>query len=203
MIGRFVVALPFLIAISATASPASTDRAITGQLCRGAVCFPRQVETAGRTLDLHGAALFTYWGFEVYSAALYTTQPGVQRGTRILSGDSPVRLELHYHRNVNRRDIIRASETMLRENAFVNYAAIEDSWRTFQRLLRDVGEGDRYTILLIPGQGIELQLNGVEIGRVDHPEFAAAYLRIWLCDTYPINETMRDKLLARRAGDYR
>jgi hypothetical protein len=50
----------------------------------------------------------------------------------------------------------------------------------FNSLYRDVKAGQRYVFTYVPGQGLEMTLDGEVLGKVAGEEFASAYMSIWL-----------------------
>ncbi|MGB3648542.1 MAG: chalcone isomerase family protein, partial [Desulfobulbales bacterium] len=50
----------------------------------------------------------------------------------------------------------------------------------FNSFYRDVKAGQRYVFSYVPGQGLEMELDGEVLGKVAGAEFAAAYMSIWL-----------------------
>jgi hypothetical protein len=63
----------------------------------------------------------------------------------------------------------------------------------FNSFYRDVKAGQRYVFSYVPGHGLEMQLDGQVLGRVESTEFAAAYMSIWL-GPIPVSKTLQKGL---------
>ena len=143
---------------------------------------------------LAGSAHYTYWGFDVYDAALWV-EPGFR-------ADEPERgrfaLELKYLRSFKGGDIARRSITeMKRVGDFTE--AQEQAWLlAMQAAFPDVAVGDRLTGIHLPGQGARFLANGRPSGDVSDPEFARLFFGIWLSDKS--SEPQKRAVLLGRSG---
>ena len=110
-------------------------------------------------------------------------------------GRVPKRLEFRYSRKLRADQITEAAEEFLERNLSPDLIArLRPSIEALNRLYIDVGEGDRYALTYLPGEGTSLDLNGRRLGTVDGDEFAAAYYSIWLGDK-PISSDFKAALL--------
>ena len=53
--------------------------------------------------------------------------------------------------------------------------------------------GQRYVFTYVPGQGLEMALDGEVLGKVAGDEFAAAYMSIWL-SPMPVSKGLQEGL---------
>ena len=107
----------------------------------------------------------------------------------------PKRLEFRYSRKLRADQITEAAEEFLERNLSPDLIArLRPSIEALNRLYIDVGEGDRYGLTYLPGEGTSLDLNGRRLGTVEGDEFAAAYYSIWLGDK-PISRDFKEALL--------
>ncbi len=136
--------------------------------------------------------------FKGYAAALYRDDCKAPEG--VLS-DAPRRLELSYFWAIDGDKFGEAAETLLRRNLDpAAFAALEERMNRLHASYRSVEPGDRYALTYVPGLGTELALNGRMLTRIEGEDFARAYFGIWL-GRNPIDEKLRDALLARKIGD--
>ncbi|MEY4651490.1 MAG: hypothetical protein RI884_71 [Pseudomonadota bacterium] len=131
---------------------------------------------AGAELVPAGRGRLTWWGFEVYDAALWTA-----RGFRVEQfASQPFVLELTYQRNFSAAEISRASlQEMRRHGAFD--AAQAERWQAqLAAALPDVQRGDRLAGVHRPGQGTTFFHNGRLAGEVADAQFTRLFFAIWL-----------------------
>jgi len=157
------------------------------------VSFEQQRQVVDTELQLNGAALLT-WAvfFDVYVGAFYL--PDGQPGPR-WTEDVPKLLEISYLRNFKAEDFSSSSDKLLRDNLPPEqYQALAERLNQFYQLFRDIGPGDRYSLVYHPTLGTELLLNGTPLGSVSGHDFAVAYFGLWIGPA-PISASFRDQLL--------
>lgn len=145
--------------------------------------LPRHVTVAGTELALNGAGVRTRFFFRVYVGALYTAEP-VTSGEAAIAMDAPRRIHLVMVRDVDRETMVEALQDGLeRTMSAAEQERHAGHIRAFRALFPgDFNEGDRGDIDAIPGEGVVVQMNGRELGRVDSDAFAGFVLAIWLGD---------------------
>jgi len=127
-------------------------------------------------LALAGRGRLTFWGFEVYDAALWTG-----RGFRASQFDShPFVLELTYQRNFSADEISRVSLKEMRRHGEFDAAQAERWQAQLTAALPDVRRGDRLAGVHRPGQGVSFFHNGRLSGEVADAQFARLFFAIWL-----------------------
>ncbi|WP_322618182.1 chalcone isomerase family protein [Pseudomonas sp. BIC9C] len=136
-----------------------------------------------------GTGEFRKYGFDVYSARLWST-------SRPLANDQPFALELIYQRSISRDDLVNAS---VREIKRLSGTAISDeqlaSWQAqMQQSFVDVQAGTRLTGVYLPGQGARFFLGQHLLREVKDLQFAQAFFAIWL-DPRTSNPELRQQLL--------
>jgi hypothetical protein len=152
--------------------------------------FPRIITASGRRMNILGHGVLRYWGFKLYSAALYRESGTGGDGEFI---DRPTLLILRYNRRIRADQIIEAAKTNLGKNPNVKLLPLRSNLKRMYDAFVDVDDGDEYALLYIPGQGTRLYFNGNEEVRVSGFEFAKAFFGIWLSD-HPINEDLKREL---------
>jgi hypothetical protein len=153
-------------------------------------CFPTIQQDASGIFSRSGAAIYRFWGFRVYSAALYREKAG--RGGDVFS--KPFCLRLGYFREITGPQFEESSRSALKGEPQAALAAAEPNLKKLFAAMRTVGEGDVYQMCYQPTGDFILSLNSKEIWRITNKEFARLYLSIWLGDT-SVHTSNRDKLL--------
>ena len=127
-------------------------------------------------LSWRGKARFTYFGFEVYDATLWTA-PGFEATA---AHEHELALELQYLRNFEAKDIAQRSIQEMRRIAQPS-ASQEKAWMAqMLRVFPNIRKGDRLLGLQRPGQAAVFWHNGQLRGEIDDPEFAKQFFGIWL-----------------------
>lgn len=159
--------------------------------------FPAQCRiTSGVQLVLQSAERLRYLGFKVYDAALYT--PEGKAGRANILDNRAKRLELRYHRGIDRDDIVEASEKALQKNPGLDLPALRERIDRAYAAYASVEEGDRYSITWVPGKGTEFRYNDELRDTIEGEDFMRAFFGIWLSE-HPLSESLRNRLL--EAGD--
>ncbi|MFG0380103.1 chalcone isomerase family protein [Pseudomonas sp. zbq_18] len=136
---------------------------------------------------LVGAGEFTWFGFTVYTARLWSPAPQVDF-------NQPFVLELTYRRDISRDTLVKASLDEMRRVADVDPATLA-GWEDDLRLaFPDVKAGQRIAGEYRPGQGGRFYLDGQLRQEIADPEFAKAFFAIWL-DTDTRSPELRRALL--------
>ncbi|UCF67701.1 MAG: chalcone isomerase family protein [Acidobacteriota bacterium] len=157
--------------------------------------FLERVSLSDAALELKGTGLGRFaWVIKVCAAALYGP-PEVPVEELPLS-DVSKRLEIEYFVAVSRENFVEAAmRALIKQQSREDLAAMSRALDKLHALYSDVQAGDRYALSYTPGQGLILELNGEEVGRVrEGAEFAQAYFGIWLGDK-PISNSLRRGLL--------
>lgn len=185
---RLCVAL--LLTLAASVAQGRTGDPVT---VAGAQFAPA-ASLAERRLPLAGTGIARYGYFiKVYAAALYAPE-GVG-APALLSGEHPLRLEIHYLRELEAKVLAEAAEKVLeRQLPAALFQELRPRIDRFHGFYQDVAEGDRYAMEYVPGAGTTLLRNGRPVGSVEGADFAAAYFGIWLGGD-PLSEDLRTALL--------
>lgn len=109
--------------------------------------------------------------------------------------DTPKRLEFVYFGSLDAGDFVKAANDTLADNLDDDKLnALRPKIDAFNELYVDIAKNDRYAITYIPGQGLQLDLNGDVLGQVEGNDFANAYFRIWF-GKQPFNKHLKTALL--------
>lgn len=149
-------------------------------------------------MELHGEGQVYYLGFiKVYDAALYTEQSASEE--EILQGAVSKCLLLEYDVSLKQKDFIKAADTVLaRQFSTEQLDEVRDEINQLHAAYKDVKDGDNYTLCYDSQErSTALSHNGREIVRIVSKPFAEVYFSIWLGKESPLDDKLRDNLLAR------
>ena len=143
------------------------------------VHFEDEMTVGGELLFLHGIGLLKWkYVVNVYLVGLY--KPAGVPVDQVLK-DVPKRLEYYFFVDMKASDFQNTGFQLMAQNVGEQKARnLTPELEAFNSLYQDVKAGQRYTFTYLPGQGIEMALDGRVLGQVTGDEFAAAYLSIWL-----------------------
>jgi hypothetical protein len=104
-------------------------------------------------------------------------------------------LSFEYHRDVPGDAFAKAAANFLQKNLPPDtWTALEAKINTFNGHYRDIGPGDRYDLVYMPGEGLRLLLNGELLVAETDTVFAHAYFEIWFGED-PYDRTLKSRLL--------
>ncbi|MDE2252751.1 MAG: chalcone isomerase family protein [Betaproteobacteria bacterium] len=160
---------------------------------------PELVASTLAHVRLAGSGVFRWWGFTVYSAALWVGPQGLD--TARLTA-APFALELRYARGLKGAAIAGKSIEEIRKLGFGS-AAQQDSWLAQMRaIFPNVSDGDALCGLFEPtaagGPRTVFLFNGKAVGTVPGNGFALGFFSIWL-SAQTIAPDLRTALLAQAA----
>lgn len=164
-----LLALTLLLATA----PVDSSRTVNG------VVLPENIEVAGKTLALNGAALRKKAIFKVYVAALYVATKSTSADA-ILAEDEPRRMEMHFLRNVDKGKICDAWNDGLKDNTPGASDDLKKEFADLCGLMADIKDGEAMTFTYVPGNGTTVSVAGQDKGAVGGRDFAAALLRCWI-----------------------
>lgn len=168
------MATVFCIFVLAAAYPGEMAAATN----RG-VHFEDEMILGGNQLTLHGIGLLKWkYVVKVYLVGLY--KPAGVPVDQVLQ-DVPKRLEYYFFVDMKASDFQDTGFQLMAQNVGEEKArSLIQELEIFNSFYRDVKAGQRYLFTYVPGQGLEMELDGEVIGKVEGAEFAAAYMSIWL-----------------------
>lgn len=179
-------ALPVLLLIVAARPAAAAERA--------GVAMPDAITVGPKTLVLNGIGLRerTIFKVNVYVAGLYLERRS-RSAEEIIRSEQVKRLDVVLLRDVDRDDLMEVFREGLERNgaAMGRLAARIDR---FASCLSDLKEGDKLTLLYVPGAGLTVILRGKVRGTIPGADFAGSLLSIWL-GTKPADQTLKHQLL--------
>jgi len=163
-----------------------------------AFIFPVSCLGGIESMDIQGHGEARYLGFiKVYDASLYTYSPASQEN--ILAAETSRCLKLDYAVPLSGDDFIKAADMiMTRQNPPDRLNKIKSEIDRLQKTYRSVSSGDSYTICYSAAKKVtSLALNGQELVSIVLADITSVYFGIWLGPKAPLDETLRDSLLAQ------
>jgi len=160
------------------------------------VNVPDSVTVNGQTLVLNGAGLRARFVFDVYVAALYTSAATTDANT-IIQDAQPRVMTLTLLRNIDADQLLSALKTGLRDNHDnAALAALEPATQTLETIVNRVGKAQKGDVITVKldADGVTLDLNDRELGRIADARMGPAMLRIWLGER-PAQDSLKRALL--------
>lgn len=185
-----IKSLRFALSVLVLLVPFIEARA-TDQRCLESACFSVD-STILPKAKLIGAGHFTYWGFSVYSAGLYSATYPTEPAN--ILAQPRLKLVISYHRNFSAKDFIRSGREILEDNPKVKTEEYNLCLSEVDKLYQDVKVGDSYAIVKDNERGLSLYLNNTYLGSVCDADFATVYLSIWLSKDYGISSSFQREL---------
>ena len=130
-----------------------------------------------QTPNLIGQGKYTYWGFDVYNASLWTSAATIAPDQW---ANQRIALELQYLRDFKGSDIAKRSIDEIQAQSALpkNKASI---WlKVMEEIFPSVGKGQSLTGIFIPNAGAQFLLDNTVIGEIKDPELAKRFFDIWL-----------------------
>ncbi len=148
-------------------------------------------------LNLVGEGDVRYLGFiKVYKAQLYANTSSIEPD--ILNPSVSKCLNLTYSVSLVPENFIEGAETILqRQHSPALIHEYKDQLERLHAAYKPVDEGDQYRLCYDSIQKTtRLLLNGEELAAITSADFSSLYFGIWLGKKAPIDEGLRDNLLA-------
>ncbi|MBN7796382.1 chalcone isomerase family protein [Parahaliea mediterranea] len=124
-------------------------------------------------LALVGEAQLDVFVWSVYRSRLFAPEGEYAPQSR------PLRLEITYLHDISAEQLVRRTEKEWRHLGLKHPQ--QDHWlESLRSLWPDVSQDDTLVLELNKGEQSHFYFNGHPIGRIDHPDFGAQFLAIWL-----------------------
>ena len=181
-----VVALGFILA-----AVVAQARSLEG------VNMPDEVVIGGKKVALNGMGIreATAFKVDVYIAGLYLETKSSDPRT-ILETDQARRLVLHFVRDVDEDDITDAWTEGFRKNAASAFSGLKPKIDQLNGWMKDMEEGQALVFNYLPGEGVQVTVDGRKKGTIAGADFAKAFFSIWL-GVSPPNEGLKTGLLGK------
>ena len=157
--------------------------------------IPLTLRVGEHELGLNGAGMRRKVFVDAYIACLYLAEPDDDPG-RILRADEPQAVVMHITSDLVTR--ARLTDSLPKDLARSTGDDMESIRPQIEQLLsmfdQEVGNGDVFKMVYIPGEGTGVWHNGELKGRIEGLEFKQALFGIWLSDN-PTQKSLKKKLL--------
>lgn len=146
--------------------------------------------------QLRGEGRLRFFGLSVYDIRLWTPSDMPSATLAARWAETPLALEIQYARRLVGKLIAeRSIEEMARQETLSEPQA--QAWQTeMTRLFPDVGNGDRLTGVMLPGEAARFYFNGEFRGELRDPDFARLFFGIWLAPETS-EPALRERLLGQ------
>ncbi len=152
------------------------------------VSMADRATVADQELQLNGMGLRKKLWVKVYVAGLYLAQPA-RTDAAALGAAGPKKMVMHFLTDkATKAKMDDAWLEGFEANSPDQWPAIEDRAVRFIGFFGDMKEGDIVEMMLVPGTGTTVALNGAVKGTIEGDDFQLALLRVWLGSTPPTED---------------
>lgn len=141
------------------------------------------------SMNLVGKGKLSVLFWDIYNAELYTADGTYQEA------EFPIALRLVYLRDFKKKQLISETKKQWQKLGFKDEEKIATWIATLEALWRDVKEDESITLYIDESACSYFYLNSEQLGQVDDPEFAQAFLDIWLSENTSAPD-VRKKLIS-------
>lgn len=150
----------------------------------GGVELPDVLTAGGEKLMLNGAGLRKKLWVKVYAGGLYVKTKS-NDAQALVDADEPMIIRMHFiHDGVSKEKLTGAWNDGFKAATKGETAAIQNDIDAFNAMFtKEAKENDVYDVVYVPGDGVELLINGTSQGKVKAGmAFKKALFGIWLGD---------------------
>ena len=130
-----------------------------------------------QTPNLIGQGKYTYWGFDVYEASLWATEPALNAEKW---QTQRIALELHYLRDFKGLDIAKRSIDEIHAQSPLAKSQSNAWLKALEDIFPNVSKGQTLTGIYIPNTGVVFLYDNALQGEVKDLELAKRFFDIWL-----------------------
>ena len=143
------------------------------------VTLPDKADAKGQSLVLNGMGLRKKFVVKVYVGGLYL--PAKEKNAqKILSGDTPHRMVLHFLYGVSKDQMCEAWNEGLEANTPNASADIKKAFTTLCSWMEPIDKGNKIVMTYVPGEGTMVEVNGKAKGTIPGAAAADAILATWI-----------------------
>lgn len=181
------------ILLLASALLLSTSTASAAEV--GGVELLDTMNSQDQVLQLNGAGVRSKFFMDLYVGSLYTVEQ-TEQASQVVDGDQIAAIRL----NITSGMITSEKMTEAMHDGFNRATGgdttpIADSIKSFiSTFAEPIQEGDQFTLVSIPGQGIISYKNGKELSTTSGETFRKAVLAIWLGNN-PTDKDLKKEML--------
>lgn len=175
----------FVLALATTAT-AGTKAGVT---------MPDTIQVGDKQLTLNGMGLreATFLNVDVYVAGLYLEK--VSSDPRaIISSPQSKRVVMHFVRDVDRKDIVKAWNEGFQKNSTVPYATLKPLVAQLNSWMTDMKKGQDMVFTYEPGKGLAVDVGGARKGVINNDDFARSMFAVWFGNSPPTGDLKKGML---------
>ncbi len=148
-------------------------------------------------LVLNGAGIRSKFIFDLYVGGLYLQNP-TKSAEKIINADEPMAIKLYITSSLISSDKMKnATMEGFEKSTKGDIKPIKEKIDEFIDVFKeDIQEGDQYTFLYIPNEGVKIYKNGKLASTIKGLDFKKALFGIWLCDQ-PAQESLKEEMLGK------
>lgn len=143
------------------------------------VTLPDKADAKGQSLVLNGMGLRKKFVVKVYVAGLYLPQKE-KNAQKILSGDTPNRMVMHFLYGVSKDQMCDAWNEGLAANTPNASAEVKKNFTTLCGWMEPIDKGKQIVMTYVPGEGTQVEVNGKVKGTLPGAATADAILATWI-----------------------
>ncbi|HXV77628.1 MAG TPA: chalcone isomerase family protein [Candidatus Polarisedimenticolaceae bacterium] len=157
------------------------------------VAMPDAVTVDGVELTLNGIGLREKLWVDVYVAGLYLERAS-DDARQIIDSEQTKQLQMQFVYKVGKQKLTGAWTAGLEANQPNRFVELTEQLNRLNAMMDDVADGDVMRFTTRPGQGLRVEVKGVDKGLIEGDEFARAFWSIFLGDKPP-TEKLKSGLL--------
>lgn len=159
------------------------------------VTLSPSLDTQGQPLTLQGAGIRSKFFMDLYVGSLYSSAADIS-ADQVLSGDDLNAIRLNIVSGLITSDkMIDTIEAGFKKAAKGDYDNLKPQIERFIAVFNQpIEEGDQFTLVSIPGTGVEAFKNGELLTLVEGEQFRTTLFGIWLGDD-PADDDLKQEML--------
>lgn len=156
-----------------------------------------ELNLKGETLELYGAGVRSKYFMKLYVGSLYSTKAG-QNADQIISSENLTAVRLNVTSGMITSE--RMAESI--EEGFENashglMAPLRERLNHFLAVFdAPIVEGDQFTLVIVPGVGVETYKNGELLDTTRGDDFSRTLLAVWFGDV-PADKKLKKQMLGQ------
>ena len=159
------------------------------------VDVPETLKYAGKTMQLNGTGIRKKVFIKLYVGSLYLTEKSSD-AAKIITDDSPMAIRLNIKSSLISPKRMKAATLEGFEKS--TGGKIEPIKPQIDAMLATFDEGvdsnDSYTLINVPGTGVDVVRNGAKVTTINSIAFKQALFGIWLSDD-PVQANLKSAML--------
>jgi hypothetical protein len=160
----------------------------------GGVNVPDTMRVGGKNLTLNGGGMRLKVIIKVYVGGLYLQNPSSDE-KEIIEADEPMAIWMKFVRDVDNKSITDAWSQGFQNSADDGYGASQSKIDAFNGVFSsDVKKNGIYEVVYVPGEGIQMKIDGKEKAVIPGLDFKQAVFAIWL-GSVPADEKLKEGML--------